>query len=165
VTTEPEQIRVTELGEASITTRNSRGSSKVFLTVVHRENTATIIALDVETLGPAGHMIWTINKAGGRAAEAPDAGIPVGEIISIWVSNIRRSKGIANTMYLQAVKAAQARGWPEEIDHNRERTDEGERWAQQAPGGYIPARKRMNSEDSLERLLNGLQPPPQSDQR
>lgn len=157
VTAEPEQIPVAKLTGAPATTQNSRGSHQILLTVVHRGNTAAIIAVDVETLGPIGHMIWTINKPGGRDAEGPAAGTRVGEIRSICVRKDRRGKGIATTMYREALKTSRELGWPAEIDHNRERTDEGERWAKQAPGGYIPTRTPMNSEDAIARLLNGLQ--------
>lgn len=158
MTKEDQRAPVAELVGAPIATHNSRGNDKIYLSVVHRGNTATIIAFDAETLGPVGHMIWTINKPGGRSCNGATSGIPVGEIVSIWVQELRRGKGIGTCMYREARQVARARGWPAEIDHNRERTNEGERWAQQAPSGYIPARQAVNSEDTVARLLEGLQP-------
>lgn len=54
--TEDNQIPTVELGSDPITQR-SRDDAEVHVVVVHRGNTATIIALDVETFAPVGHLI------------------------------------------------------------------------------------------------------------
>ena len=155
MSTEDQRVPVAELVGDPVATHNSRGDDQVFFAVVHRGNTATIIALDSQTLGPLGHLIWTINKPDGRAEDGAMPGTSVGEIVSIWVRERRRGKGIGTSMYREACRVAQANGWPTEIDHNPERSNEGERWARQALGGHIPARVAVNSEDSIARLLGG----------
>ncbi|MFJ8691056.1 GNAT family N-acetyltransferase [Micromonospora wenchangensis] len=119
------------------TTSGRKGITMVRYTVAHRSNTATVIALCASTLSIAGQLIWTIDKLHGRLDDVSGEQIAVGEIKRVWTEEKWRGRGIARGMYRTAMEVAARAGWPATIDHNQQRTSDGEAWAT-GVGGYKP---------------------------
>ncbi|MBP1781813.1 GNAT family N-acetyltransferase [Micromonospora chalcea] len=154
---EDDATPVVELSGKSSTTSGSRGSTLLRYAVVHRSNIATVIALHASTLSAVGHLIWTIDKPGGRS-DASGEQIAVGEIRAVWTAEDWRGRGIAIGMYRKAEEVAANAGWPAKIDHNPQRTPAGDAWAAKV-GGYLPPREPVQSTAQVSRFFSNVEVP------
>ncbi|WP_433233924.1 hypothetical protein ACQP2H_31640 (plasmid) [Micromonospora sp. CA-248260] len=149
---------VVALSAKPSSTRGSKRSTVVLYTVVHRLDIATVIALHAFTLCTAGHLTWTINKPDGRRDADSGEQIAVGEIRTVWTAEDWRGRGIAEGMYRQAMEVAARAGWPMIIDHNPQRTPDGDAWAAKV-GGYRPPLEPVRSTAQTEVAFSILEAP------
>jgi GNAT superfamily N-acetyltransferase len=114
------------------------------------------VALAADSLAWRGHLSWTIERSGGRLG-GEQAGLTVGEVRRVDTREDFQGQGVATRMYHLAQRFAAGHGWPAEIDHNPDRTVQGDRWAIKA-GGWRPpltGGHHMPSLGDLRRLLEG----------
>lgn len=130
--------------------------------VLVRAGQAVIVALAADTLAWVGHVAWTIDRPGGRLG-GEQAGLTVGEVKRVDTRSGFEGRGIARRMYHAAQQVAAGRGWPAEIDHNPDRTAQGDAWAAKV-GGWRPEltyNMHMPDYDDLMNRLRGQRPAPE----
>lgn len=119
--------------------------------VLHRAGRAVIIAFSTG-LVRVGHLAWTINRPGGRV-DGDRAGLTVGEVQRVDTRDGHGRQGIATRLYAAAIRVAADLNWPAEIDHNQDRTPEGDTWSKKV-GGHRPPLTNGRPVAEKERLMH-----------